>query len=84
MRAGWRAKFYKMAKQKHKTDLQCRELALENRELRERLNKVRDYVEHGRGSDYFVLRQLVGLTDDDGWTLIEGRKNGCSQANTEI
>lgn len=38
MRANWRAKYHKIAKKKYQSDLQCRDLALENRELRSALN----------------------------------------------
>lgn len=37
MRANWKTKYHKLAKRKHKADLQCREVALQNRELREAL-----------------------------------------------
>lgn len=38
MKANRKAKYRRLAKKKHKSDLQCRDLALQNRELREALS----------------------------------------------
>jgi hypothetical protein len=40
MKANWRTKYGKLAKKKHKADLRCRDLALQNRELRTALNRA--------------------------------------------
>lgn len=37
MYKNWRKKYYRLAKSKHKVNLQCRDLALKNRELRTEL-----------------------------------------------
>lgn len=37
MKANWKTKYRKLAKRKYRSDLQCRDLALKNRELRAEL-----------------------------------------------